>query len=299
MDKVFEHRPTIVTLTFGMNDVGYMDFTLPGNDTIGERNVKTSLNHYQQMEKILKKQPRVKKILIGSSPYDETSKLNKVPFPGKNNLIADISDYLAKRAADNQWYFIDFNRPMVAINQREQQFDSTFTLCGRDRIHPSTDGHLVMAYLFLRAQGLAGNPVADISIYAAGKAITHAVNCTVSDLSVSAQNICFTYLAKSLPFPIDSSYYDNELHNQADGLKVIPFMEELSRVTRWILLAKNWRKGDCPFYGIPVKTGNQPGFLWKYPAIRESTENSQVERAALVDGKGNERVLLDGISFDA
>lgn len=228
MDKVFDHRPTMVTLTFGMNDVGYMDFTLPGNDIIGEKNVKTSLNNYQQMEKILKKQPRVKKVLIGSSPYDETSKLNKVPFPGKNNLIADISDYLAKRATENQWNFVDFNRPMVAINEREQQFDSTFTLCGRDRIHPSTDGHLVMTYLFLKAQGLAGNPIADISIDAARKAITHAVNCTVSDLSVSAQNISFTYLAKSLPFPVDSSYYDNELHNQADGLKVIPFMEEMN-----------------------------------------------------------------------
>ena len=42
-------------------------------------------------------------------------------------------------------------------------------LCGKDRIHPSTDGHLVMAYLFLKAQGLAGKLVADIRIDGAGK----------------------------------------------------------------------------------------------------------------------------------
>ena len=228
MDKVFDHRPTMVTLTFGMNDVGYMDFTLPGNDTIGERNVKTSLYNYQETEKILKKHPHVKKVLIGSSPYDETSRMNRVPFPGKNGLIANISDYLAQDATKNKWSYVDFNEPMVAINKREQLFDSAFTLCGRDRIHPSTDGHLVMAYLFLKAQGLAGKPVSDISIDAARKVTTKAVNCTVSELTVSAQHISFTYLAKSLPFPIDSSYYDNELHNQADGLKVIPFMEEMN-----------------------------------------------------------------------
>ena len=228
MDKVFDHHPTIVTLTFGMNDVGYMDFTTPDNKALGERNVKTSLHNYHKMEQILKQYPHVKKVLIGSSPYDETSGMNQVPFPGKNDLIAEISDYLSQNAKENQWSFVDFNQPMVAINKREQRFDSTFTLCGRDRIHPSTDGHLVMAYLFLKAQGLNDTPVADISINLSDKKITRAVNCQVTDLSVSPHQIQFTYQAKSLPFPIDSSYYDNELHNQAAAMKVIPFMEELN-----------------------------------------------------------------------
>ena len=229
MDKVFEHNPTIVTLTFGMNDVGYMDFTLPGNEITGKNNVKTSLNNYRQLEKMLKGYPQIKKILIGGSPYDETSQFNRVPFPGKNDLIVEIADSLAESAKQNKWNFIDFNRPMVAINQREQRFDSTFTLCGRDRVHPSTDGHMVMAYLFLKAQGLTDRPVADVVIDATGKSTTRAVNCSVTDLSVSPQQISFTYLANALPFPVDSSFYDNELHNQADALKVIPFMEEMNQ----------------------------------------------------------------------
>ena len=44
---------------------------------------------------------------------------------------------------------------MVALNQQYQQKDPTFTLCGSDRIHPDNDGHMVMAYLFLKAQGFA------------------------------------------------------------------------------------------------------------------------------------------------
>lgn len=228
MDKVFDHNPTIITLSFGMNDVGYMDFTLPDNEITGKNNVRTSLDNYKQLEKILKRYPQVKKILIGGSPYDETSQFNRVPFPGKNDLIAVIADFMAENATQNRWGFIDFNSPMVTINQREQRFDSTFTLCGRDRVHPSTDGHMVMANLFLKAQGLTGLPVADVVIDAARESITRAVNCSVTDLSVSSQNISFTYLANALPFPVDSAYYDNELHNQADALRVIPFMEEMN-----------------------------------------------------------------------
>ena len=199
LDKVFEHEPTVVTLSFGMNDVGYMDFRKPGADTIARNRVEKACRDYALIEEVYKKYPEVRKILIGGSPCDETSRCNKVAF----------------------------NRPMVAINQWEQAADSMYTLCGKDRIHPSTDGHLVMAYLFLKAQGLAGKLVADIRIDGAGKKVTRSDNCRVSDLSVSSDNLTFTYEAKSLPYPIDTSYYDNEKHTQADALSVIPFMDEM------------------------------------------------------------------------
>ena len=228
LDKVFEHEPTVVTLSFGMNDVGYMDFRKPGADTIARNRVEKACRDYALIEEVYKKYPEVRKILIGSSPYDETSRFNKVAFPGKNTQILKIVDFLNARARENQWGFVDFNRPMVAINQWEQAADSMYTLCGKDRIHPSTDGHLVMAYLFLKAQGLAGKLVADIRIDGAGKKVTRSDNCRVSDLSVSSDNLTFTYEAKSLPYPIDTSYYDNEKHTQADALSVIPFMDEMN-----------------------------------------------------------------------
>lgn len=228
LDKVFGHKPTVVTLSFGMNDTGYMDYTLPENAGIGRKNVETSCNDYKLIEDVYKKHPKIQKILIGSSPYDETSRFNKVPFPGKNKLIQDISDFLKGRAQANQWGFVDFNRSMTEINEREQQTDSTFTLCGGDRVHPTTDGHLVMAYLFLKAQGLADKPVADVVIDASTQAVNRAENCKISDLIVSPQTVSFNYLANSLPYPIDTSHYNNELHTQADALNVIPFMDEMN-----------------------------------------------------------------------
>ncbi|MDR1719703.1 MAG: GDSL-type esterase/lipase family protein [Dysgonamonadaceae bacterium] len=228
LDKVFEHQPTLVTLSFGMNDVGYMDYTQPENGAIGSKNVAVACEDYQKIETELKKYPTINKVLIGSSPYDESARFNQTPFPGKNRLIEQIADFLQQRAKINKWHFLDFNRPMMAINQREQQADSTYTLCGADRIHPTTDGHLVMAYLFLKAQGLTGKPVADILIDASGRIVKRADNCRITDLSVSAKDIRFTYLAKALPYPIDYSHYENEKHTQADALKVIPFMDEVN-----------------------------------------------------------------------
>lgn len=228
LDRVFAHQPTVVTLTFGMNDTGYMDFTQLENQAVGRKNVETACRDYQEIEEAYKRHPGIGKILIGSSPYDETSRFNAVPFPGKNKLIRDISDFLQERAEANEWGYVDFNRPLDEINRREQQADSTFTLCGGDRVHPTTDGHLVMAYLFLKAQGLAGRPVADIEIDAPALAVRRSDNCEISDLAVSAQKVSFTYLARSLPYPIDTSRYDREQHTQADALNVIPFMEEMN-----------------------------------------------------------------------
>ena len=55
---------------------------------------------------------------------------------------------------------------MTAINSTGQQKNPAFTLCGSDRIHPDNDGHMVMAYLFLKAQGFVGKEVADMEINA-------------------------------------------------------------------------------------------------------------------------------------
>jgi len=87
-----------------------------------------------------------------------------------------------------------------------------------------------MAWLFLKQQGLAGKPVADMVINAATRTIQKTVNCQLSGLSVTPANIQVDYLANSLPFPQDtiSRMWDNP-QRQADALKVIPFTEEMNR----------------------------------------------------------------------
>ena len=102
--------------------------------------------------------------MIGGSPYDETSKFNNFILHNKNNAILKIIDAQRISSKKNGWGFVDFNQPMREISRKEQEADSTFTFCRIDRIHPDNDGQMVMAYLFLKAQGLAGDEVSSVSI---------------------------------------------------------------------------------------------------------------------------------------
>lgn len=229
-DDVFNRNPTVVTLTFGMNDVGYFDFLKPQADSIAKERIKESYDSFLKIEQKLKAHASVKKIMIASSPYDETVKKSNNYFPGKSKAMLEVANFQQAAAEKNKWGFIDFNRPMTAINQQQQQKDSAFTLCGGDRIHPGNDGHMIMAYLFLKAQGLANTPVADISINATDKKVEKTGNCSITGLSVGKHKISFNYLAKSLPYPIDTIPRGwMETRRQSDALQFIPFMDEFNK----------------------------------------------------------------------
>jgi lysophospholipase L1-like esterase len=240
-EDVFSKNPTYMTMTFGMNDVGYYDFWKKDAQEIAERQVKKSFESYQAIEKRMQAAVGVTKVMIGGSPYDETSKIENKVFPTKNDALLKVNDFQQASAEKNGWGFVDFNRPMLEINQREQQKDSLFALCGGDRIHPDNDGHLVMAYLFLKAQGLAGKKVAEVVLDAERLNVETADNCKISDLKKKEDGMEFNYLAKALPFPIDSASRGWESKkSQRDGLRLIPFMREFNQE---ILQIKNLKSG--------------------------------------------------------
>lgn len=228
-DDVFVKKPTTICLTFGMNDTGYWEFLQAGADSTAKERIKESRFYFDQITKKLKDYP-AGKILITSSLYDETMKNPKNYFPKKSQAMDEIAAFQEKTAKDNHWGFVDLLHPMTAITLREQQKDSTFTLTGGDRIHPGNAGHFVMAYLFLKQQGMAGKPVADVLIDAAAGKIARSENCQLTDLHIGQDEVRVDYLANSLPFPQDSipRLWDNP-HRQTEALSVIPFNEEMNR----------------------------------------------------------------------
>lgn len=227
---VLAKKPTTICLTFGMNDTGYFEFLAANADSTAKEKVKESKLYFDSISQKLKAYTPAKKILITSSLYDETMKNPKNYFPKKSLAMNAIAAFQEKAAQEDHWGFVDFLHPMTEITLREQRKDSTFTLTGGDRIHPGNAGHFVMAWLFLKQQGLAGKPVADMAIDAAAKKIQRADNCQLSALSVTPGEVRVDYLAHSLPFPQDtiSRMWENPQH-QADALKVIPFNEEMNR----------------------------------------------------------------------
>lgn len=230
-DEVFSKKPTAMTFTFGMNDTGYQYFPSAKADSAYNAKVEESLKYFKLVEAELNKHPEVRKIMLASPPYDETSKIKFAPLLKKNAAILRIADAQQKAAKRNNWSFIDFNRPMLQINQRGQQKDSTFTMEAPDRIHPSNDGQMVMAYIFLNAQGFAGSKVAVMSINTKNKKVAKSENCNLSNLVVNGGHVSFDYLANSLPYPLDTipGGFGRPARSQADALKLIPFTDEYNQ----------------------------------------------------------------------
>ncbi len=228
---VFSKRPTVLVTTFGMNDSGYFEYNGSEADKFADEKVAESYEAYKEMEKRYKGLTGTRIVLMGSSPYDEGAVIeDNVPFKGKNNAMRRIVDFQRASAQSNNWEFLDLNRPMTHINERIQQQDSSFTICGNDRIHPDNDGHMVMAYLFLKAQGFAGNKVAEIAIDAGNQKVVSAVNCQLSAIKKTPAGISFDYKANSLPYPLDTVPRGwGSKKSQYAALRAVPFMEEMNQ----------------------------------------------------------------------
>lgn len=228
---VFGKRPTVLMVTFGMNDTGYTEYNGENAEKYAEDRYKECKRNFEKIEKRLLGLEGVRIVMIGGSPYDETAKIDgNTPLIGKN-AVMDRIVALQKEAADrNGWEFIDFSKPLVEIAGKMQAEDPAFTLTMGDRIHPDNDGHMAMAYLFLKAQGFAGKKVAAVEINADDGSVVSSENCTVSALKKDRKEISFDYLAGSLPYPMDTvSRGWGSKRAQAEAEKLVPFVEEMNQ----------------------------------------------------------------------
>lgn len=294
-DDVLSRNPDYVTLTFGMNDTGYFDvFNKENSDSLSEDRISKSAESYTKIVDALKEYGSDSRIvMIGGSPYDETSKFNDAVLHGKNAAIGKLISMQKNTADNNGWGFVDFNAPMLKIADEAQKADSAYSFCPADRIHPDKDGQMVMAYLFLKAQGLAGTKVAGIGIDAKRGKVKTMDNCEISGLSVADGGVAFDYLAKALPYPCDSisEHGWGNIHSQRDAMKMIPFMEEFNQE---LLKVSGLKAGD---YLLSID--DQP--LRKYSAselakgvnMAEITESPQYRQASAIMYLNEERFEVE------
>lgn len=206
-------KPTYLICSFGMNDSGFDGYNKPGYDKYANQQVEYAHTEFEKLQRQILADKKIKSVvLLGSPPYDENVKLKGVEaLHGKNETIKRIIEMQAEVAQKRGWGFVNFNTVMCGLNKQIQLSDSTATFCGGDRIHPDKDGHMVMAYLFLKAQGLAGQEIASFQINATNRKIS------------------FRYLSRSLPFPIDTIPRWGTKGTARDAIRQIPFMQEMNQ----------------------------------------------------------------------
>jgi len=276
-DDVFARKPTTICLTFGMNDTGYFEFLQGNADSTARQRIRESHLYFDTIRRRLKAYTSAKKILISSSLYDETVRNPKNYFPGKSRAMQQVAAFQKEAAGQEGWGFVDFLNPMTEITLEQQKKDTAFTLTGSDRIHPGNAGHFVMAWLFLRQQGMAGKAVADVVVDAKAAKVLESGNCRLSNLSVRPGEVRVDYLAASLPFPQDSIPRLNENpHRQTEALDVIPFNDEMNREMLTVkgLSGRNY---EVSMDGHPIGrwTGEQLGSGVNLALVKTTPEYEQ------------------------
>ncbi|MEK0446239.1 MAG: hypothetical protein RLZZ399_1560 [Verrucomicrobiota bacterium] len=217
-------HPNTVTLCYGMNDGGYR----PYEETIGKR-------YEESMRLVLKKLTEEKiRVLVGT-PGAVDSKYFSKPFPGNvnsaesyNESLAKLGEHGKKLAVEFQGAFADVHTPMMeAMAKAKAAYGEDYDVCGKDGVHPSANGHLVMAYAFLKGLGCDGN-VGEIVVDGSGKTTVtpgHKVLSSgggVVELESERYPFCFDPEAKAP-------------NSTRSILPHIPFNQDLNRLTLKVL----------------------------------------------------------------
>jgi lysophospholipase L1-like esterase len=201
---VLIHNPTVITLMYGMNDVG-RDYY--GKDKVGpdwdNKRKWPLLGYVTDLHKVsdIFTQANCKIIYLTPSIYDQTGNQAAVNNFGVNDALGICAQDCFKIAAETHAGLVDFYGPMTRINAEQQAKDPSFTLVGPDRIHPHGPGALVMTYLFLKAQNVPAD-VSEMSIDGTGGTVVKQDNCAITDLKQQGGVVSFTAKENSLPFPL-------------------------------------------------------------------------------------------------
>lgn len=232
---ILANTPSVATVMLGMNDVGRNDYGKenPDKNLLARREANLK-RHEENMRGLVKglRDAGAQVILITPSIYDQTAQGQTPNLFGVNDALGLCAEKAKALAAEMHCTVVDFHAPMTMLNAKIQEASPTATIVGKDRVHPGIEGHLLMAYLFLKAQGVSG-VVSKVGLDAASGSVTASENCAVENVAASAEKVAFSCTANALPFP---------LPDKCDlTLSLVPLVNELNQET---LTVTNLSAGD-------------------------------------------------------
>ncbi|MDD5200234.1 MAG: SGNH/GDSL hydrolase family protein [Terrimicrobiaceae bacterium] len=230
-------KPTVATTCYGMNDGGY-------TATTPER-----LAAYRKaMTGIVDalKAGGVRFIVVGTPGAVDTYffKNRSVGPDVYNQTLADFGQ-AAKEVADRAGVgFADVHGAMIeAMAKAKAQNGADFPVAGGDGVHPHPDGHLIMAYAFLKALGCDGN-IGTITV----DLKSNRAEATGGTKVLSVANGTVTLESTRYPFCFPGAN-DKDPISTRSILPFLPFNQDLNR---YMLVVRN-----VPSDSLKVTWGSQ------------------------------------------
>ena len=142
--------PSVVTTCFGMNDGGYAPLTY-------ERAARFVSAQHDIVRKC--KAAGVREIVLGSPGCVDSELYHHNPAEAAlyNEALGQETELAREVASQEGVRFADVHAAMTTVMKKAKQLHgATYPLAGSDGIHPDPNGHLCMAFAFLKALGCSG-----------------------------------------------------------------------------------------------------------------------------------------------
>jgi len=209
-------KATVATTHFGMNDGGYspMDPAKAKRYRDGQKSIVDQL-----------KKGGVRLIVVGSPGAVDTDKWGGPERSAMyNKTLAEERDIAREVAKEEGVVFANVFDPMMdAMTKAKKKHGSAYHVGGGDGVHPDRNGHLVMAYAFLKALGCDGEIGTFTVDLQAGKA-----EATDGHKVLSFKDGVLEIESSRYPFCF---YGDPNTTGSTRGIiEFFPFNEELNRL---------------------------------------------------------------------
>ncbi len=227
-NDMLRFKPSLITTCFGMNDGGYGPLTKE----------RANLYRNSQQQIIDKaKEAGVRTIIVGSPGCVDTDKFRDPKASAVyNKTLSELREIAREVAEKNGVIFADVHTPMMkAMATAKEKYGKEYHVGGADGVHPDANGHLVMAYAFLKALGCDGN-IGKITVdlganKAKGDEGHKVLSCDSGRVQIESSRYPFCF------------YGDPKSTSATAGIiEFIPFNEDLNRFT---LVVENAPADKC------------------------------------------------------
>lgn len=223
-DDILVHKPTCIVLMIGMNDVRrsyYGANPTQNKDTLALRAAAIS-TYKTNLEQIIKQilDKKIRLVLERPTIFDQTSTMATPNNLGVNDALKICAEFVSEMGEKYKVPVVDYWTILSEINAQLQAKNPVSTIIGSDRVHPGSNGHLIMTYQLMKLQNLP-QLVSSIQIDAQTEKSKGSQNCMVNNITKTEKSIQFTAKENALPFPT--------VVNQAFGLKLVPFNETFNK----------------------------------------------------------------------
>ena len=221
---VFPFKPTVMTTCYGMNDGHYGPLT----DDVANTYRKAQTDIIEALKK-----NGVRAIVLGSSKCVDSHTYHSNPDLAViyNKTLGSLADIDKEIAAKEGVVYADvYGDTLAAMQKAKAKFGEDYVFAGADGVHPGPNGHLVMAYAFLKALGCDGN-IGTITVDYGAKQAT----ATPGQEIVSYKDGTVDVKSTRYPFCFTGAVDSKDPGTTAAVSTCLPFNDDLNR---YILVVK-------------------------------------------------------------